>query len=102
MRYLPLTPEDRTEMLARIGVGSIDDLFVGVPRDKALRKLPDLPLTKSEIEAACDEIRLKSSMGGAFAKAMSGKKDELIKLLLKVGSFTYEGKVPRSMRYSAE
>ncbi len=59
-------------------------------------------LTKSEIEAVCDEIGLKSSMGGAFAKAMSGKKDELIKLLLKVGSFTYEGKVPRSMRYSAE
>lgn len=59
-------------------------------------------LTKSEIEAACDEIGLKSCMGGAFAKAMSGKKDELIKSLLKVGSFTYEGKVPRSMRYSAE
>ncbi len=50
MRYLPLTPEDRTEMLARVGVGSVDDLFVGVPRDKALRKLPDLPLSKSEME----------------------------------------------------
>lgn len=59
-------------------------------------------LTKSEIEAVCDEIGLKSGMGGAFAKAMSGKKDELVKALLKVGSFTYEGKVPRSMRYSAE
>ena len=41
-------------------------------------------------------------MGGAFAKAMSGKKDELIKALLKVGSFTYEGKVPRSMRFNVE
>jgi ParB family chromosome partitioning protein len=59
-------------------------------------------LTKSEIEAVCDEIGLKSCMGGAFAKTMSGKKDELIKSLLKVGSFTYEGKVPRSMRYGAE
>ncbi len=59
-------------------------------------------LTKSEIEAVCDEIGLKSCMGGAFAKTMSGKKDEIIKSLLKVGSFTYEGKVPRSMRYSAE
>ena len=59
-------------------------------------------LTKSEIEAVCDEIGLKPSMGGAFAKALAGKKDELVKSLLNVGAFTYEGKVPRSMRFSAE
>src|SRR5882724_3372046 len=50
MRYLPLTGEDRREMLARIGVASIDDLFADIPADKRLAKLPDLPLTKSEIE----------------------------------------------------
>lgn len=31
MRYLPLTAEDRTAMLAKIGVSSIDDLFADVP-----------------------------------------------------------------------
>jgi glycine dehydrogenase subunit 1 len=31
MRYLPLTAEDRSAMLARIGANSIDDLFVDVP-----------------------------------------------------------------------
>jgi glycine dehydrogenase subunit 1 len=31
MRYLPLTSEDRSAMLARIGANSIDDLFVDVP-----------------------------------------------------------------------
>ena len=31
MRYLPLTPDDRTAMLAVIGAQSIDDLFVDVP-----------------------------------------------------------------------
>jgi len=31
MRYLPLTNEDRTAMLARVGARSIDDLFVDVP-----------------------------------------------------------------------
>lgn len=31
MRYLPLTDTDRTAMLATIGAGSIDDLFVDVP-----------------------------------------------------------------------
>jgi len=50
MRYLPLTPDDRSEMLARIGVANIDDLFADVPSDKLLRKLPNLPLAKSEIE----------------------------------------------------
>src|SRR2546423_3858564 len=50
MRYLPLTPDDRSEMLARIGVADIDALFADIPADKRLKKLPDLPLTKSEIE----------------------------------------------------
>jgi glycine dehydrogenase subunit 1 len=50
MRYLPLTGEDRTAMLARIGAHSIDDLFADIPADKRLKALPDLPLTKSEME----------------------------------------------------
>src|SRR5262249_54714623 len=50
MRYLPLTPEDRSEMLARIGVSSIDALFADIPAAKRLTSLPNLPLTKSEIE----------------------------------------------------
>src|SRR4051795_5278674 len=50
MRYLPLTADDRSEMLARIGVADIDALFADIPVDKRLKALPDLPLTKSEIE----------------------------------------------------
>src|SRR5262245_23119452 len=50
MRYLPLTPEDRGEMLARVGVPDVDTLFADVPRTKLTRELPDLPLSKSEIE----------------------------------------------------
>src|SRR4051795_10307987 len=50
MRYLPLTADDRSEMLARIGVADIDALFADIPADKRLKSLPDLPLTKSEIE----------------------------------------------------
>ena len=50
MRYHPLTDDDRSAMLARIGVGSIDDLFADVPKDKRLAGLLDLPTTKSEIE----------------------------------------------------
>jgi len=50
MRYLPLTQEDRSEMLARIGARDIDELFADIPAAKRLDSLPDLPLTKSEIE----------------------------------------------------
>jgi glycine dehydrogenase subunit 1 len=50
MRYLPLTQEDRSEMLARVGVRDIDELFADIPAGKRLNALPDLPLTKSEIE----------------------------------------------------
>ncbi len=50
MRYLPLEPDDRRQMLDTIGVGSIDDLFAAVPRDKLLRELPHLPHGKGEIE----------------------------------------------------
>src|SRR3954451_21263297 len=50
MRYLPLTAEDRSEMLARISVADIDALFAEIPANKRLTSLPGLPRTKSEIE----------------------------------------------------
>ena len=50
MRYLPLTDEDRREMLARIGVGAIDDLFADVPADKLLAAPPALPYRQGELE----------------------------------------------------
>ncbi len=36
MRYLPLTPANRSEMLGVIGAGSVDDLFVDVPTSARL------------------------------------------------------------------
>src|SRR5271156_311786 len=50
MRYLPLTPRDRGEMLARIGVPSIDALFAEVPDAARLDGLVDLPRARGEIE----------------------------------------------------
>jgi glycine dehydrogenase subunit 1 len=50
MRYLPLTPEDRVEMLGAIGVKSIDDLFIDVPASARRDGTVDLPLHAGEIE----------------------------------------------------
>jgi glycine dehydrogenase subunit 1 len=49
MSYLPHTPEERQEMLARIGVDRVDDLFANVPPD--LRSGPlSIPPGLSEME----------------------------------------------------
>src|SRR5215204_1814715 len=50
MRYLPLSDDDRGEMLARIGAARLDDLFADVPSDKLLAAPPDLPKAKGEME----------------------------------------------------
>ena len=49
MRYLPLDDADRADMLAKIGVKSIDDLFADVPAAKLQKKLPALAKAQSEI-----------------------------------------------------
>jgi glycine dehydrogenase subunit 1 len=50
MRYLPLTDHDRREMLAVIGAGSIDDLFVDVPEAARLTgPIANLPAHASEL-----------------------------------------------------
>ncbi|MBL8549184.1 MAG: aminomethyl-transferring glycine dehydrogenase subunit GcvPA [Hyphomonadaceae bacterium] len=50
MRYLPLTNDDRAEMLKRIGAKSIDDLFIDIPKSARLTELVDLPLAQGELQ----------------------------------------------------
>src|SRR6266481_2086857 len=50
MRYLPLTDRDRAEMLAAIGLDSIDALFADVPHQARLNGLLDLPRAMGELE----------------------------------------------------
>ena len=85
MRYLPLTPEDRSEMLARIGVADIDALFADIPADKRPKSLPDLPLTKSEIE-------VERTLG-----RMAGKNVAAGSVPFFVGCGAYKHHVPASV-----
>lgn len=50
MRYLPLSDTDRTDMLAKIGVKHIDELFADIPDNKLQHHLPQLPVHKGELE----------------------------------------------------
>jgi glycine dehydrogenase subunit 1 len=85
MRYLPLTPEDRSDMLARIGVADIDALFADIPAEKRLKALPNLPLTKSEIE-------VERTLGHMAAKNVSAGSVPFF-----VGCGAYKHHVPASV-----
>jgi glycine dehydrogenase subunit 1 len=50
MRYLPLTDTDRSEMLARVGIKHVDELFADVPKNVLLKEPLDLPRHKGELE----------------------------------------------------
>lgn len=67
MRYLPLTPNDRQDMLATIGASSIDDLFVDVPEDARLEgPIRDLPMHAGEmaVEAHMKKLAKNNSAAG--------------------------------------
>ena len=59
MKFLPTSDREREQMLAAIGVSSIDDLFATVPAE--VRQPPDLPAPLSEIE-------IRRFLGGLAAK----------------------------------
>ena len=67
MRYLPLDTADRADMLAKIGVKSIDDLFADVPSGKLLKKLPALAPTQGEIavERAIGKLAARNTAAGS-------------------------------------
>jgi glycine dehydrogenase subunit 1 len=50
MRYLPKSDRERREMLAAVGVSSIDDLFECIPEQVRLKRPLDLPRALSEPE----------------------------------------------------
>lgn len=59
-------------------------------------------LTKSEIEFVATEAAVHLSMGEKeFGKALTLKRDELIKAMLGVSGFDYEGVIPACMRFTS-
>ena len=68
MRYLPLTDTDRSDMLAKIGASSIDDLFVDVPQVARLDgPIEDLPMHASEmaVERHMKRLSNKNMVAGS-------------------------------------
>src|ERR1700693_5438640 len=74
MRYLPLTDADRAEMLAAIGVQSIDALFADVPAGARHEGLLDLPLAMGELEVErrLGAMAAKNTSAGAVPFFLGG------------------------------
>lgn len=59
-RYLPATEKDKQEMLATIGVSSIDDLFADIPENVKYKKEYQIKKAKSETELIRELTKLAS------------------------------------------
>ena len=87
MRYLPHTKEDIDAMLAKVGVGSLDDLFTTIPKDCCCRLDMNLPeaMTEWELNDHMDALTARMAVSPAY------------KVYLGAGS--YDHFVPAAARY---
>ena len=74
MRYLPHTAQDRRAMLQTIGVASVDDLFVDVPRSAVLDWPVDLPDHAGElaVERALGKMAARNIAAGSVPFFVGG------------------------------
>jgi glycine dehydrogenase subunit 1 len=86
MSYLSLSDQDKKEMLARTGVGSVDSLFGCIPEAIRLKRPLDLPPAQSELELVrtIEEI---------------GRKNAGVRLLSFLGGGAYEHFIPTVVDY---
>lgn len=87
MRYLPLSADDRAQMLEKIGVEKIDDLFIDVPAGALLKGPIDLPkhMTEMEVEQNFAAFAAKNVSAGSVP--------------FFVGAGAYRHHVPSSVDY---
>ena len=85
MPYIPHTDADRAEMLATIGVGSIDDLFAEIPADLRVKRELDVP-------PAMDEHALLGHL-----KALSERNVDLSDTVCFLGAGIYDRYIPATV-----
>lgn len=109
------TPEVRRKGLCAMAASSMSQIderhlvdamdYLDVDVGKHWKLCPEYLglLTKSEIESIAKELGIDKAMDTkVFKAALAGKKAELIKTLLDVQGFTYDGAVPKDMQYRPE
>ena len=71
MSYLSVTDADREEMLAAIGVASVDELFAQIPEGVRLgrRSTSSPPLSEAELVAHLEELAARNAHTGASSRS---------------------------------
>lgn len=88
MRYLPHTEADRREMLAAIGVDTIDDLYKDVPQSaRTDRPLDGLPMHQGELEVE------------RFMAGLAGKNTAAGSVPSFLGAGAYRHHIPATVDY---
>ncbi|MBC7364079.1 MAG: aminomethyl-transferring glycine dehydrogenase subunit GcvPA [Candidatus Aminicenantes bacterium] len=86
MSYIPISDRDKKEMLAKIGVNSVEELFSSIPENVRLKQELNLPAPLSEMEVL-DYFTEK------------GKKNDFSRYLHFLGGGAYEHFIPAVVDY---
>lgn len=89
MPYIPLSPEDVREMLAAVGVRSVDDLFADIPRHLRMKRKPRLPKPAAEIELQRE------------AAAAAARTETFDRVNAFVGAGVYDHFIPAAVQHLA-
>jgi len=87
MRYLPLTDQDRKEMLASLGLESVEGLFSDIPPEVRASDFQIPSLSELELERHFFDL--------------AGKNQDLSKLLSFLGGGIYQHYIPRAVNHLA-
>jgi glycine dehydrogenase subunit 1 len=71
MPYIPHTEQDKQEMLAQIGIDSVDELFAEIPKDLQISGFKNIPesMTEAEVTRLINERATKDHAGLNFIGA---------------------------------
>lgn len=72
MRYIPNSPEERTEMLHQVGLNSAEELFDSIPKNLRLSRNLNTPAALSEIELLAGFEQLAAQNRGAGRTSFLG------------------------------
>ena len=86
MRYLPLTKDGKQEMLASLGLNSVEELFQDIPKESMFQGDLDLPgpLSEAELLRHFQELAAKNSDATEYVSFLgAGAYDHLIPSVIK-------------------
>ena len=87
MRYIPLTNDEKQEMLKTIGIETVEELFEDIPQEMILDGDLDLPEALSEAELIC------------HFKELAAKNNDATKSVSFLGAGSYDHLIPSMIKH---